>query len=122
VTNGADAMGLDWLDAFLTACSGCTIDFVPIHWYSGSGEAAYFKEQVANATAVAGGKPVWVTEFGCTDGSDSDISSFLEEVMPWMDEQSYVERYSYFMAATNFLLSSATAVSSYGSTYMSYTS
>lgn len=122
VTNGGGATGLDWLNAFLTACSECTIDFVPIHWYSGSDQAAYFKEQVANATAVAGGKPVWVTEFGCTDGADSDISAFLEEVMPWMDEQSYVERYSYFMVADGYLVDSATALSSYGSTYLSYTS
>lgn len=122
VTNGAGATGLDWLAAFLIECSDCTIDFIPIHWYSGSDEAAYFKEQVANATSVGGNKPVWVTEFGCTDGSDADISSFLEEVMPWMDEQSYVERYSYFMVAEGYLLSSGTELSTYGSTYMTYTS
>ncbi|GAB7347465.1 hypothetical protein MBLNU459_g4379t1 [Dothideomycetes sp. NU459] len=122
VTNGGGATGLDWLNAFLAECSDCTIDFVAIHWYDSSSNAAYFKDQVANATAVAGGKPVWVTEFGCTDGTDADISNFLQEVMPWMDEQAYVERYSYFMVADGYLVSSATELSTYGSTYKSYVS
>lgn len=121
VTNGADGMGLDWLDAFFTACDGCTINFVPIHWYATADSTAYFQEHVANASTVAGGKPVWVTEFGATDASDADVSTFLETVMPWMDEQSFVERYSYFMVSDGMLVNDG-SVSSYGSTYMSYTS
>lgn len=27
--------GRDWMTKFLAQCSGCTIDFVPIHWVSG---------------------------------------------------------------------------------------
>ncbi|KAL1310894.1 hypothetical protein AAFC00_001125 [Neodothiora populina] len=118
VTNGANGMGLDWLSAFLSACDSCTIDFVSIHWYDSSSNSEYFKDHVSNATSVAGGKPVWVTEFGCTDGSDSDISSFLETVMPWMDEQDYVERYSYFMASDG-ILNSGSELSSLGSTFAS---
>lgn len=120
VTNGGGAMGLTWLSEFLDACTECTIDFVPIHWYDSYSNTAYFQEQVANATAVAGGKPVWVTEFGCTDGTDAQIAGFLETVMPWMDAQSYVERYSYFMVEDGLLLS-GTALSTYGSTFASFT-
>lgn len=25
--------GQQWLQAFFAACSGCTIDFLPLHWY-----------------------------------------------------------------------------------------
>ncbi|KAG9697099.1 glycoside hydrolase family 128 protein, partial [Aureobasidium melanogenum] len=122
VTNGANGMGLDWLAAFLEACDGCQIDFVAIHWYSPiSGGADYFKSHVQNATDVAGGKPVWVTEFAPTGATDDQISTFLEDVMPWMDSQSYVERYSYFMAGDGALLS-GTEPSTFGQTYATYSS
>lgn len=84
VTNGGGAMGLTWLSEFMTACSDCQIDCVSIHWYDSYENSDYFKDQVTNATSVGGGKPVFVSEFGCTDGSDDDIAGFLEEVMPWM--------------------------------------
>ena len=37
VTNGAKSpqstvMGVEWLKQFLNQCTGCTIDFVGIHW------------------------------------------------------------------------------------------
>lgn len=115
VTNGGGSMGLNWLSAFMDACDGCQIDFVSIHWYDSFSNTAYFKEHVQNATDVSG-KPVWVTEFAPTDGSSSDISSFLEDVMPWMDSQDFVERYSYFMASNGKLLS-GTEPSDFGMTY-----
>jgi hypothetical protein len=33
VTNGQPpSMGTGWLSDFIKACSGCTIDFISIHW------------------------------------------------------------------------------------------
>ncbi|KAK8206930.1 hypothetical protein M8818_004765 [Zalaria obscura] len=122
VTNGGGAMGLTWLSEFLDACSDCTIDFVSIHWYDSYSNTAYFQDQVNNATSVAGGKPVWVTEFGTTDGTDDQIASFLETVMPWMDSQDFVERYAYFMASDGILLTGTEPSSPVGTTYMDYTS
>ncbi|KAI4754530.1 hypothetical protein E4T52_13333 [Aureobasidium sp. EXF-3400] len=122
VTNGQGSMGLNWLAAFLEACDGCQVDFVTIHWYDAASNTAYFKEHVQNATDVAGGKPVWVTEFAPTGSpSNADISTFLEDVMPWMDSQSFVERYSYFMASDGALIS-GTEPSTFGQTYATYSS
>ncbi|KAH0289863.1 glycoside hydrolase family 128 protein, partial [Aureobasidium sp. EXF-3399] len=122
VTNGGGSMGLNWLAAFLEACDGCQVDFVTIHWYDSASNTAYFKEHVQNATDVAGGKPVWVTEFAPTGNpSNADISTFLEDVMPWMDSQSFVERYSYFMASDGALIS-GTEPSTFGQTYATYSS
>ncbi|THV74823.1 hypothetical protein D6C78_08155 [Aureobasidium pullulans] len=118
VTNGGGSMGLNWLSAFLEACDGCQIDFVSIHWYDSASNTAYFKEHVQNATTVAGGKPVWVTEFAPTGASDSQVATFLEDVMPWMDSQDFVERYSYFMASDGALIS-GTEPSTFGQTYAS---
>ncbi|KAK5687540.1 hypothetical protein LTS10_001679 [Elasticomyces elasticus] len=120
VTNGGGEMGLTWLTNFLAACDGCTIDCVNIHWYAESSLTDYFKEQVTNATTVSG-KPVFVSEFAPTDGSDSDKSDFLQEVMPWMDSNNDVLGYAYFMVADGMLLS-GTAPTSFGSTYLDYSS
>ncbi|KAK4941289.1 hypothetical protein LTR28_008927, partial [Elasticomyces elasticus] len=97
VTNGGGAMGLNWLSAFLGECSSCNISFVPIHWYDSATNIAYFKEHITNASTITG-KPIWLTEFGAS-GTDAQISTFLQEVMPWMDKSPFVERYSYFMVA-----------------------
>lgn len=32
ITNGAAPMGTAWLDSFLSACSGCTIDVIAIQY------------------------------------------------------------------------------------------
>ncbi|KAK3674483.1 hypothetical protein LTR78_005569 [Recurvomyces mirabilis] len=121
VTNGGGEMGLTWLSNFLSACQGCTIDCVSIHWYASHTLGDYFKEQVTNATTVSGGKPVFVSEFATTDGSNDDISSFLQDVMPWMDSNNDVAGYAYFMVS-NGMLVSGSSPSSYGSTYATYSS
>ncbi|KAK6428336.1 hypothetical protein LTR95_015522, partial [Oleoguttula sp. CCFEE 5521] len=102
VTNGGGAMGLDWLVAFMAACDGCTIDCVNVHWYDSAQHTDYFKSHVQNATDISGGKPVFVTEFGAS-GSDADVGTFLGDVMPWMDSQSWLEGYSYFMVKEGML-------------------
>ncbi|TKA50083.1 hypothetical protein B0A49_13281, partial [Cryomyces minteri] len=96
VTNGGGAMGLTWMKNFMTACSGCQIDFVAIHWYDSATNIAYFKDHVTNAIAMAGGKPVWITEFGAS-GTDAQVNTFLQTVLPWLDQQPSIERYAYFM-------------------------
>lgn len=115
VTNGGTGMGLDWLSQFMTACTSCDIDFVSIHWYDSASNIQYFKDHVTQAHTQTG-KPVWVTEFGCTDGTDDEISAFMEEVLPWMDAQDFVQRYAYFMASEGILVSGGEP-SAIGSTY-----
>lgn len=120
VTNGGSPMGLTWLGNFMSACSSCQIDYVPIHWYGT--ESSDFISHVEAAYQQTG-KPIWITEFGLTSGTDADISSFLETVMAWMDSTSYVERYAYFMASEGVLVNAAgTALSDYGTTFADYTS
>ncbi|TAQ83797.1 hypothetical protein B7494_g7881 [Chlorociboria aeruginascens] len=120
VTNGGAPMGLTYLGNFLNACSGCTIDFVSIHWYDSATNIDYFKSYVAQAYAAGGNRPLWITEFGAS-GSDAEVSTFLETVIPWLDSLNYVERYAYFMASDGILLSSGSTLSSIGETYASAT-
>ena len=39
------------------------------------------------------GKPLWITEFMLQDSEANQIT-FLEAVMPWMDQQDWIERYA----------------------------
>lgn len=116
VTNApaGSGMGLDWLDEFMKECSQCTIDCVNQHWYDSTGnDVSVFKEQIGAASKY--GKPVFVGEFAGI-GSAQEISDFLVEVMPWMDGNSDIVGYAYFMVA-NGLLVDGNSVSSYGETY-----
>ncbi|KAF4555195.1 Glycosyl hydrolase catalytic core domain-containing protein 1 [Elsinoe fawcettii] len=106
VTNAGAPHGLDWLGRFMAACDGCTFDFVNVHWYSNKYAGAnYFKSFINATRAIAGGRPIWVTEFALTAddegnaASDADNKAFLEEVMEWMDGEEDVAGYSFFMTA-----------------------
>ncbi|KAG9571140.1 glycoside hydrolase family 128 protein, partial [Aureobasidium melanogenum] len=125
VTNGGSPMGLTWLSNFMGNCTGCQIDFINIHWYSNKYAGAnYFKQQVEAAHAMSGGRPVWITEFGLDSSvsyTQAELTSFLEEVIEWMDETDYVQRYAYFMDTTGALMNSdGSAMSDLGSMYNSY--
>jgi hypothetical protein len=115
VTNGGSEMGLQWTKEFLGNCTGCTVDAIALHWYSNY--ALDLQNHIQSAYSMFG-KPIWVTEFGLTGSTDAQVESFLQTIEPWMDSQSFVERYAYFGAFTGYLLNSAgTGLSAYGSVY-----
>ncbi|TLD35145.1 glycoside hydrolase family protein [Venturia nashicola] len=112
VTNGGGSMGLTWLSSFMSACTDCKIDAVAIHWYDSSSNVDYFKSHILDAHTKTG-LPVYLTEFGTTDGNDQ---AFLASVLPWLDSQDYVQKYAYFMASDGKLIS-GTSLSAAGNTY-----
>lgn len=109
--------GLGWLKPFLEQCSDCPIAFAPIHWYGCTNgcpvqdDIDSFKSTV-QAAMTASKLPVWVTEVQCK----GDAETFLNQVLPWLDSQQGVERYSYFMASDGILLS-GNSLSHLGQTY-----
>lgn len=60
VTNGPK--GLPWLKEFLKLCTGCHIDFIPIHWYDKATNVPYFKSYIGQAKEAAGSLNIWITE------------------------------------------------------------
>jgi hypothetical protein len=115
VTNG---VGLRFLQTFLNRCNGCKIDFVNVHWYEGAHQIDYFKSFVQDALKVGNGRPVWITEFGLTSGSDAEKAAFLKDALPWLGAQKDVHRYAYQMAATGILVSGdGTGLSDLGNVY-----
>ena len=76
-------------------------------WYDSASNTAYFKSHVADAITLAqknGVGKVYITEFQGSGSSDEQIA-FLNEVMPWLDSQSAVQAYCWFMCANGNLVS-----------------
>lgn len=120
VTNGGNGVlpyiGLGWLDSFLADCEGCEIDFLPVHWYAND-TAANFFAYLEEAHSRSGGKPIWVTEFMLQDSEANQIA-WLQQVLPWLDDQAWIGRYSYFGVFEDFLINGAgTGLSNIGKTY-----
>lgn len=124
VTNGAGSsppMGATWMQQFFEACAGqCHVDFLTFHWYNDASQIQDFQNHVQEMISLAsqnGIGKVWITEFGVT-GSDDEVSSFLSQAMEYLDSQSGVERYAYFMCGDGTLLSGS-SLSTLGETYAS---
>ncbi|ESZ94123.1 hypothetical protein SBOR_5477 [Sclerotinia borealis F-4128] len=79
VSNGAG--GLSWLESFLSLCTGCEIDFVPIHWYESVGGQNYladFYNYVGAAYAAGGNRQIWITEFALwKPATEAEQESFI---------------------------------------------
>ncbi len=110
-TSGGNYDTPTWTRYFMGNCTGCHFDFAAIHWYQacvpgGSQSGAdWFKGNVTNAHSTLG-LPIWVTEFQCYGSEDQQIA-FLQSVLPWLDSQSYVERYAYFGVFPDYLVNDA---------------
>jgi hypothetical protein len=139
VTNGADAnkgisqshstlpstslTDLDYLKNFMAGCSDCQIDFVVAHYYAWA-NAQDFKNYLTKFHETFN-KPVWVTEFGVNPG-EGDADAFLKEVLPWLDQTEWIQRYAYHMAAPDvdgksYLVNSAgNGLTPAGTTYATY--
>ncbi|KII84389.1 glycoside hydrolase family 128 protein [Plicaturopsis crispa FD-325 SS-3] len=115
ITNGAAPMGTAWMDSFLSACSGCTIDAIAIHIYDSATNTAYFEQYISDI-GTKYGKPVWVTEFAGS-GAEADQESFLKTMIPFLDGLSSVERYAYFADIEGSGLISGGALTPLGVTY-----
>lgn len=113
--------GLDWLKAFLKQCKGCPISFAPVHWYGCppgqscvvANDIAAFKQHILDAIKAVNGLPIWVTEFQCNENA----GTFLAEVLPWLDHQPAVQRYSYFMVRDGILTNGNNKLSALGQKY-----
>ncbi|KAJ7164957.1 glycosyl hydrolase catalytic core-domain-containing protein [Mycena filopes] len=91
--------GLPWLASFINACTGCTLDFVVVHWF---GEGANnFIGYLERVHATFPQYSVWITEFACTSANSEDITTFLAAALKFLDDpaQGWIERYSWFAFA-----------------------
>jgi hypothetical protein len=123
VTNGAGPnTGIAYLQQFMAGCSDCQIDYVVAHYYAWD-NVDDFKNYLIKFHNTFN-KPVWLTEFAVNPGQ-GDTNAFLQQVLPWMDQQAWIERYAYHMAAPDvegktYLVNAAgNGLTTVGNTYAS---
>lgn len=121
-TSGGSYNTRQWTEYFLGNCTGCHFDYAAIHYYQacnpedGQSGAEWFKGNVTDAYNTLQ-LPIWITEFHCYGSEDEEIG-FLNAVLPWLDAQNYIERYSYFGTFPEFLINAAgDALSAVGLAY-----
>lgn len=85
-----------WLTSFLDGCdkAGCSIGFLAFHWFWLATEASNFKDRFTKFAALAKGKPIWVDNFQAL-GTAAAQKAFLQEIVPFLEEQDNVLRYAY---------------------------
>jgi hypothetical protein len=90
-----------YLTDFLTACTGCEVDHIAVHWYNCDLPSlrAYIESNASLAGWEQFGKPIWLTEFSC-DGSASAAQqeTFMRAAIPYLEGHPSVFRYSWFSA------------------------
>lgn len=119
-----EGQGLSWMNSFLSQCTSCEITGLAVHWYGNTiDEFKTFVQQAIDTASSYSLSEVWITEFalaadinGIVD--EATTNAFLTEALSYLDGESSVTRYSYFMTAENYLLSGG-ALNSVGNTYCS---
>lgn len=95
-----------WFQPFMNkiiASNTLDVDFIAIHcypdnWNGGKEMADWFLEEVVDKTWEMYHKPIWITEFSTSGNgiTNAGTASFLQYLMPGIDDREYVERYSFF--------------------------
>jgi hypothetical protein len=89
-----------YLDDFFAACQGCQVDYVAAHWYACTGDALkWYLGQLKKY-----GRPIWLTEFSCGDGSDRSLTAqeqYMREAVAILEGDSDVFRYAWFSGRTS---------------------
>ncbi|KAK7469376.1 hypothetical protein VKT23_003851 [Stygiomarasmius scandens] len=88
------ATGIPWLQTFFSACSNCSIDFLPVHWYGEGVEGFY--DYLFSTHSTFGNITLWVTEYADTSLNATDVETFLNQTTAFMDTLDFVERYAWF--------------------------
>lgn len=93
--------GTSWMQSFLGACQGCRIDAIAVHSYT-----CDLSDIQQLVEAYRGfGKPIWLTEFACAvPGRDVSVQGqmeFMKQVVPWLEQESVIEKYAWFSFFTN---------------------
>ncbi|OQD68604.1 hypothetical protein PENDEC_c033G05592 [Penicillium decumbens] len=119
-----DGQGLSWFTEFMGGCSSCGITGLAVHWYGDTADDFQsFVQKAMNTAQQYGLSEIWITEFALNAdvngvGDPATTAEFLNSVLPWLDSQPMVSRYSYFMCAENYLLSGS-ALNAAGQAYTS---
>ena len=83
-----------WLDDFFTACVGCRVDYIALHWYGGGNSMTSYIDGARKY-----GKPIWVTEYANWESGVTPQSqkSYLAGTTNFLERDPDIFRYSWFI-------------------------
>lgn len=88
--------GMTWMQDFFSACHGCTVDFMAVHFYDDTfAKLQAYLELWHNTFQL----PIWVTEFACQNfnggpqPSSAEIWAFYTQAIAYMDSMPWVHVY-----------------------------
>lgn len=91
--------GWSWLTQFLGACTGCQVDFIPIHLYLSTwGDVAAAVKLVETELTwlhQTTGKSIVINEMAYSGASVSEEVWFLSAVIDFFEQNDWIGRYSY---------------------------
>jgi hypothetical protein len=100
--------GLEWLRKFNESCykinekDGCPADFVAAHWYGGfpglAGWLGTLNEFYNTNTTRNPPIKIWVTELALPQMNKEATAQMMNQTLPYLDSQDYVEKYAWFGA------------------------
>jgi hypothetical protein len=95
-----------YLKDFFSACAGCEVDYIAVHWYNCDLPSlrAYIEGNVDAGGGLQGflqfGKPIWLTEFSCDSSHTvADQKAYMQVAVPYLENNPNVFRYSWFSAS-----------------------
>jgi hypothetical protein len=124
-----NSTGDTWFSNFMgpvNSSSTLQADFIAMHWYgwnSGSCDAAAsgLETEIKTKEAIAGNRPIWITEWGCLNQSAPDtqtVLSFYNGALAVFARHPRVQRYSWYPWSTNLdLVNSDGSLTTLGMAY-----
>jgi hypothetical protein len=88
-----------WLDDFFTACVGCRVDYIALHWYGGGNSMTSYVNDARKYN-----KPIWITEFANWDGTGvtpESQKSYLAGTTNFLERDPDIFRYSWFIGRSS---------------------
>lgn len=97
----------EWMTKFMAGVKkeGLRVDYIGVHNYGG-GNVEGFKKLLKKTYLAYGKRPIIVTEFAVADWkakspeenrhSPEKVLQFMQEILPWMDEQDWIVGYAWF--------------------------
>jgi hypothetical protein len=114
------------------------VDFIALHWYDWgnqkndketdflTAESVFkrFVNYMEKVHATYPDKPLWLTEFNANVNRISEAvhENFMKMAAEWMEDQDYIERYSYFFEKNHREINADNSLTEIGKLWKSLTS
>jgi hypothetical protein len=125
-----NSTGLTWIQSFMNQVNADTtgnlrVDFIASHWYgwnagSCDASATNLEAWLKQIEAIAGNRPIWLTEWGCLNQSNTStavVQAFFSGAIAMFAKHPRLERYAWYPWTTNNELIASGALTSLGTVF-----